>query len=165
MLPPMQDTQIDHSELRPEFVPGPPERPAWPAIAKGDHSLILAPTGSGKTLSAFLWAIDRLTSTPPPEERTHRTRVLYISPLRALAVDVEKNLRAPIQGIRLAADRLGVPYTEPTVGLRSGDTPSDERRPGASSRRSFPLAGRQGGWIGDEDERAAGFPRLDSATL
>ena len=108
--------------------PTPPQEQGWPAIAQGDHSLILAPTGSGKTLSAFLWAIDRLTSSPPPEERTHRTRVLYISPLRALAVDVEKNLRAPIQGIRLAADRLGVPYTEPTVGLRSGDTPSDERR-------------------------------------
>ena len=108
--------------------PTPPQEQGWPAIAQGDHSLILAPTGSGKTLSAFLWAIDRLTSSPPPEERTRRTRVLYISPLRALAVDVEKNLRAPIQGIRLAADRLGVPYTEPTVGLRSGDTPSDERR-------------------------------------
>mgnify|MGYP000153249910 CR=1 FL=1 len=108
--------------------PTPPQEQGWPAIAQGDHSLILAPTGSGKTLSAFLWAIDRLTSSPPAEERTHRTRVLYISPLRALAVDVEKNLRAPIQGIRLAADRLGVPYTEPTVGLRSGDTPADERR-------------------------------------
>ncbi len=108
--------------------PTPPQDQGWPAIASGDHTLILAPTGSGKTLAAFLWAIDRLTSTPPPTERTHRTRVLYISPLRALAVDVEKNLRAPIQGIRLAADRLGLDYHEPTVGLRTGDTPSDERR-------------------------------------
>ena len=108
--------------------PTPPQTQGWPAIAGGDHTLILAPTGSGKTLSAFLWAIDRLTSTPAPEERTHRTRVIYISPLRALAVDVEKNLRAPIQGIRLAADRLGVPYHEPVVGLRTGDTPADERR-------------------------------------
>ncbi len=109
-------------------VPTPPQEQGWPAIAGGHHTLILAPTGSGKTLSAFLWAIDRLTSSPPPAERTHRTRVLYISPLRALAVDVEKNLRAPIQGIRLAADRLGLDYHEPVVGLRTGDTPADERR-------------------------------------
>ncbi len=113
--------------------PTPPQEQGWPTIASGAHTLILAPTGSGKTLSAFLWAIDRLTSTPPPEERTHRTRVIYLSPLRALAVDVEKNLRAPIQGIRLAAERLraeGVDadYHEPSVGIRTGDTPSDERR-------------------------------------
>jgi len=108
--------------------PTPPQAEGWPTIATGAHTLILAPTGSGKTLSAFLWAIDRLTSTPPPDERTHRTRVIYLSPLRALAVDVEKNLRAPIQGIRLAAERIGVPYHEPTVGIRTGDTPSDERR-------------------------------------
>ncbi|HEX4902855.1 MAG TPA: DEAD/DEAH box helicase, partial [Acidimicrobiales bacterium] len=108
--------------------PTPPQAKGWPTIASGAHTLILAPTGSGKTLSAFLWAIDRLTSSPPPEERTHRTRVVYLSPLRALAVDVEKNLRAPIQGIRLAAERLGVPYHEPVVGIRTGDTPSDERR-------------------------------------
>ena len=79
----------------------------WPAIAAGDHTLILAPTGSGKTLAAFLWGIDRLVSTPPPADEARRTRLLYISPLRALAVDVEKNLRAPLQGIGLAAERLG----------------------------------------------------------
>ncbi len=106
----------------------PPQAQGWPAIAAGDHALILAPTGSGKTLSAFLWAINRLVSTPPPAERTHRTRLLYISPLRALAVDIEKNLRSPLQGIRLAAERLGEPYTEPIVGIRTGDTPADERR-------------------------------------
>jgi ATP-dependent Lhr-like helicase len=106
----------------------PPQAKGWPAIAEGHHSLILAPTGSGKTLAAFLWAIDRLVSHPTPAEATHRTRLLYVSPLRALAVDVEKNLRSPLQGIRLAAERLGVPYTEPTVGMRTGDTPSDERR-------------------------------------
>ena len=71
----------------------------WPAIAAGDHTLILAPTGSGKTLAAFLWGIDRLMTGPPIEDRERRTRVLYISPLRALAVDVEKNLRAPLEGI------------------------------------------------------------------
>ena len=78
----------------------------WPAIAAGDHTLLLAPTGSGKTLAAFLWAIDRLGTAPVPA-KGKRCRVLYISPLRALAVDIEKNLRAPLAGIALAAERLG----------------------------------------------------------
>ena len=78
----------------------------WPPIAAGEHTLICAPTGSGKTLAAFLSSIDRLVTTPPPEDRKARTRVLYISPLRALAFDVEKNLRAPLSGIALAAERL-----------------------------------------------------------
>jgi len=104
------------------------QREGWPAIAGGDHTLILAPTGSGKTLAAFLWAIDRLSAEPPPE-REVRTRVLYVSPLRALAVDVEKNLRAPLTGIGLAAERLGVALPQtPTVGVRTGDTPPRERR-------------------------------------
>jgi ATP-dependent helicase Lhr and Lhr-like helicase len=100
----------------------------WPAIAAGDHTLVLAPTGSGKTLAAFLWGLDRLVTSPPPAEKTRRTRLLYISPLRALAVDVEKNLRAPLQGIGLAAERLGVDVHLPTVGMRTGDTAADERR-------------------------------------
>jgi ATP-dependent Lhr-like helicase len=99
----------------------------WPAIADGDHTLILAPTGSGKTLTAFLWAIDRLTSTPPPD-RSRRLRVLYVSPLRALAVDVDRNLRAPLEGIRLAAERLGHEVHRPDVGVRTGDTPANERQ-------------------------------------
>jgi ATP-dependent helicase Lhr and Lhr-like helicase len=100
----------------------------WPAIASGEHTLILAPTGSGKTLAAFLWGLDRLVSTPPPADKERRTRLLYLSPLRALAVDVEKNLRAPLMGIGLAAERLGVDFHPPTVGMRTGDTPADERR-------------------------------------
>ena len=99
----------------------------WPAIADGDNTLILAPTGSGKTLTAFLWGIDRLLHDPPPEAGK-QTRILYISPLRALAVDVEKNLRAPLQGITLAAERLGTPVQPVSVGVRTGDTPADERR-------------------------------------
>ena len=62
---------------------------AWEAVSGGSHALVVAPTGSGKTLAAFLWAIDRLASTPPPDEPLHRTRVLYISPLKALGVSGE----------------------------------------------------------------------------
>src|SRR3954471_9630751 len=100
----------------------------WPAIAAGDHTLILAPTGSGKTLAAFLWGIDQLMAEPSPDDKNRRTRLIYVSPLRALAVDVEKNLRAPLAGIRLAAERLGRPVHEPSVGMRTGDTAADERR-------------------------------------
>ncbi|MEW6060129.1 MAG: DEAD/DEAH box helicase [Actinomycetota bacterium] len=107
--------------------PTPAQVLGWPAIAKGDHTLILAPTGSGKTLAAFLWAIDRLAGEPEPPA-AERCRVLYISPLRALAVDVEKNLRAPIQGVQLAAERLGLDARVPSVAMRTGDTPTDERR-------------------------------------
>jgi ATP-dependent Lhr-like helicase len=102
----------------------------WPAIASGAHTLVLAPTGSGKTLAAFLWGIDRLMTgeAPPTEGRVRGPRIVYISPLRALAVDVDKNLRAPLAGIRLAAERLGVTVHQPTVGMRTGDTPANERR-------------------------------------
>ena len=101
---------------------------AWEAIGSGRHTLVVAPTGSGKTLAAFLSAIDQLTSEPPPEEALRRCRVLYVSPLKALAVDVERNLRSPLVGIGHAAARLGLPRPEVSVGVRSGDTPADERR-------------------------------------
>src|ERR687897_450756 len=101
---------------------------AWEAISSGHHALVVAPTGSGKTLSAFLWALDRLASRPVPAERKERCRVLYVSPMKALAVDVERNLRSPLVGIRHAATRLGLPEPDITVAVRSGDTPADERR-------------------------------------
>lgn len=108
--------------------PTPAQAGAWAAISAGRHALVVAPTGSGKTLSAFLWALDRLTSAALPEDPAKRCRVLYVSPLKALAVDVERNLRSPLAGIRQAAGRLGLPLPEVKVALRSGDTPADERR-------------------------------------
>ena len=101
---------------------------AWQAIAARRNALVVAPTGSGKTLSAFLWSMDRLASQRRPGDKLRRCRVLYVSPLKALAVDVERNLRAPLTGIRQTADRLGVAVPEITVGVRSGDTPAAERR-------------------------------------
>ena len=95
-------------------------------ILDGNHTLISAPTGSGKTLAAFLVAIDRLVSREPGE--TAGTRVLYVSPLRALAFDVEKNLRAPIVGIRHAAERVGASFVEPSVAMRTGDTSARDRQ-------------------------------------
>ncbi|MFI7544588.1 ATP-dependent helicase [Actinoplanes sp. NPDC049599] len=101
---------------------------AWRSIGAGRNALVVAPTGSGKTLAAFLWSLDRLAHEPVPAEPRHRCRVLYISPLKALAVDVERNLRAPLTGIRQASGRLGLPPPDITVGMRTGDTPADERR-------------------------------------
>ncbi|MGP9616343.1 DNA glycosylase AlkZ-like family protein [Arthrobacter sp. AOP36-A1-22] len=121
---------------------------AWDAVSAGSNALVVAPTGSGKTLSAFLWALDGFirNSTEPPALPTldaddavaapgkkakapkRKTRVLYISPLKALGVDVERNLRAPLIGITRMAQRLGLPAPEVSVGVRSGDTPANDRR-------------------------------------
>ncbi|WP_328344045.1 ATP-dependent helicase [Streptomyces violaceus] len=101
---------------------------AWQAIHEGSDVLVVAPTGSGKTLAAFLAALDQLASTPPPADPKKRCRVLYVSPLKALAVDVERNLRSPLTGIRQESVRMGLPEPEVRVGIRSGDTPAAERR-------------------------------------
>ncbi|MFE7313767.1 ATP-dependent helicase [Streptomyces sp. NPDC057555] len=112
---------------------------AWQSIARGDNTLVIAPTGSGKTLAAFLWSLDRLAREGTPPEETGGTdgrarrkrrpcRVLYVSPLKALAVDVERNLRAPLAGMKHTARRLGAAEPDISVALRSGDTPAKERQ-------------------------------------
>lgn len=106
--------------------PTPPQARGWPVVSRGESMLLPSPTGSGKTLAAFLWCIDRLMFEPLPPPR-ERCRVVYVSPLRALAVDVERNLRAPIAGItQVAADR-GEGVHVPAVAVRTGDTPPGER--------------------------------------
>ncbi len=104
---------------------------AWEAIADGDNTLVIAPTGSGKTLAAFLWALDTLATpaaVPSAPDRPAGTRVLYVSPLKALAVDVERNLRTPLAGLTRIAERHGVRPPGISVGVRSGDTPPAQRR-------------------------------------
>jgi len=107
--------------------PTPAQVGAWEAIADGGNVLVVAPTGSGKTLAAFLSAIDRLATAPRVGPK-QRLRVLYISPLKALAADIERNLRTPLAGLRAVAARLDLPLPEITVGMRTGDTPADARR-------------------------------------
>ena len=129
----MADRPLDvfHAPVREWFeavfpAPTRPQRLGWPAIGRGDSTLILAPTGTGKTLAAFLWAIDRVMFSPVPE-KLRRCRILYISPIKALAVDVERNLQSPLVGIAQAAQRAGVAFHQPSVAIRTGDTPALER--------------------------------------
>jgi ATP-dependent Lhr-like helicase len=123
--------KIFHPAVRDWFssafpAPTRPQQLGWPAIAAGESTLILAPTGSGKTLAAFLWCLNRLMFAPAPPKAS-RCRVLYISPLKALAVDVERNLRAPLAGIANVARAQGVDVTMPEIAIRTGDTPALER--------------------------------------
>ena len=112
--------------------PTPAQLSGWPAIAAGGHVLLHAPTGSGKTLAAFLWCLDRLVRSPAPHAAADggpgSVRILYVSPLKALTYDVERNLRAPLAGIALAGERLGSPVRTIAIASRTGDTPTAERR-------------------------------------
>ena len=107
--------------------PTAPQRMGWPAIARGENALILAPTGTGKTLAAFLWCLDRLMLQALPEGHQKGCRIVYVSPLKALAVDVERNLRSPLAGMANMARRMGVEFREPAISVRTGDTPQRER--------------------------------------
>src|SRR5881398_1407854 len=118
MLAPMQALDLFHDRTRAWFertfdAPTPAQERGWPAIASGQHTLIQAPTGSGKTLAAFLYGIDRLSPVPG-----QGLRLLYVSPLKALNYDVERNLRGPLAGLQ----------SELTVAVRTGDTPQKERQ-------------------------------------
>jgi ATP-dependent helicase Lhr and Lhr-like helicase len=106
--------------------PTSPQVLGWPAIARGEHTLILAPTGTGKTLTAFLWCLNRLM-LEPADAGPEACRVIYISPLKALAVDVERNLRAPLAGIANMSRRAGVAVREPAIAVRTGDTSQKDR--------------------------------------
>ncbi|HMG84810.1 MAG TPA: DEAD/DEAH box helicase [Terracidiphilus sp.] len=107
--------------------PTAPQRLGWPVIARGESALILAPTGTGKTLAAFLWCLDRLMLQDVDNEKKKGCRIVYVSPLKALAVDVERNLRSPLVGIANLARRKGVPFHDPAISVRTGDTPQQER--------------------------------------
>ncbi len=106
--------------------PTAPQVEGWPAIARGESTLILAPTGTGKTLAAFLWCIDKLMMRTAPEAE-RGCRVVYVSPLKALAVDVERNLRSPLVGIANMAQREGLAVRMPEISVRTGDTPQKDR--------------------------------------
>ncbi|HUP88036.1 MAG TPA: DEAD/DEAH box helicase, partial [Longimicrobiales bacterium] len=105
--------------------PTPVQAQGWERIAAGDHTLLIAPTGSGKTLAAFLYALDRLATKP---SETEGVRVVYVSPLKALVYDIERNLRTPLAGIANAARALELPFTPPRIDIRTGDTTQEARR-------------------------------------
>jgi len=108
-------------------VPTPAQELGWPAIAAGQHTLILAPTGSGKTLAAFLWALNEIL-TRLPEPSVPAVHTLYISPLKALGYDIERNLQRPLAGIQTTARAFGIALPEVRVGVRTGDTSPSERQ-------------------------------------
>ncbi len=108
--------------------PTPPQAQGWPPISRGENTLILAPTGSGKTLAAFLFAINDLIERQAGGKSVPGVEILYLSPLKALAADVERNLAIPLSGIRAAAGGLGIALPEVNVGVRTGDTSAADRQ-------------------------------------
>jgi ATP-dependent Lhr-like helicase len=108
--------------------PTPPQELGWPAIQRGEHVLILSPTGSGKTMAAFLWGIDRVFHQLADDPTLPGVQLLYISPLKALSNDIGRNLYAPLHGIRAQARRMGLELPEIRHAVRTGDTPPSERQ-------------------------------------
>ena len=119
--------------------PTAPQIEGWPAIARGESTLILAPTGTGKTLTAFLWCLDKLMLRAGAESNSEAVergcRVVYLSPLKALAADVERNLNSPLIGIANMAKREGVAVRMPEVSVRTGDTSPRDRARASRARR------------------------------
>ncbi|NED93767.1 ATP-dependent helicase [Phytoactinopolyspora alkaliphila] len=108
--------------------PTPAQSHAWRAVSAGRNALVVAPTGSGKTLAAFLWSLDRIASEPRPADPALGCRVVYVSPLKALTVDVARNLQEPLDGITKASAEFGLPAPSISTAVRTGDTPADQRR-------------------------------------
>src|SRR3954470_18209871 len=107
--------------------PSPPQREGWPAIASGSHTLILAPTGTGKTLTAFLWELNQLIVDGSREPLPNAVQILYISPLKALNNDIQRNLDGPLAALRDRFADAGKPFPEIRVAVRTSDTPSAAR--------------------------------------
>ena len=118
--------------------PTPAQAQAWPAIAAGEHVLVSAPTGSGKTLAAFLWALDRLSARRRAAGERAGTRVVYVSPLKALAYDIERNLRAPLRGIGAEDVRVGDPHRRHAPARARGDGAQPARHPRHHARVALP---------------------------
>jgi ATP-dependent helicase Lhr and Lhr-like helicase len=107
--------------------PSPPQREGWPAIASGSHTLILAPTGTGKTLTAFLWELNQLIVEGMKAPLPNAVQILYVSPLKALNNDIQRNLERPLEELRERFTAAGDTFPEIRVAVRTGDTPASAR--------------------------------------
>ncbi|HTI64005.1 MAG TPA: DEAD/DEAH box helicase, partial [Gemmatimonadaceae bacterium] len=107
--------------------PSAPQTAGWPAIAAGSHTLILAPTGTGKTLAAFLWELNQLIVRGAREPLPNAVQILYVSPLKALNNDIQRNLERPLEALRARFAEAGDPFPEIRIAVRTGDTPASAR--------------------------------------